>query len=338
MNENTELARRTALAQFRFGIIAPVIQNTYREKSESAYFKSLDGRPLTQPDGKTVRYSYKTMQKWATAYRKDGFDALMPMERSDKGASRVLTDEAIREIFRLISEFPRLNATQIHAKLISDAFIPATVSVCAIQRFIKRHDLRSARNPNVRDRKAFEEDAFGKMYQADTCYFPYITEDGQHRRVYCIMVIDDHSRLIVGAELFYNDNAANFQKVLKDTIATYGLPCKLLVDNGCSYSNEQLSLICGSLGIALIHARPRDGATKGKCERQWRTMKERWLYGLDVDSITSLAQFNALLREYVRSYNTTFHSGINAVPFERYQATKDNVRLPESREWLDECS
>ena len=61
------------------------------------------------------------------------------------------------------------------------------------------------------------------------------------------MIIDDHSRLLVGGELFYNDNAYNFQKVLKDAIATYGIPDKLYVDNGCSYSNEQLSMICVSL-------------------------------------------------------------------------------------------
>ena len=35
------------------------------------------------------------------------------------------------------------------------------------------------------------------------------------------MIIDDHSRLLVGGELFYNDNACNFQKVLKNAIATY---------------------------------------------------------------------------------------------------------------------
>ena len=29
------------------------------------------------------------------------------------------------------------------------------------------------------------------------------------------MIIDDHSRLLVGGGLFYNDNAYNFQKVLK---------------------------------------------------------------------------------------------------------------------------
>lgn len=124
--------------------------------------------------------------------------------------------------------------------------------------------------------------------QADTCYLPYITEDGRSRRVYCIMIIDDHSRLLVGGELFYSDNACNFQKVLKDAIAAYGIPDKLYVDNGCSYSNEQLPMICVSLGILLLHTKIRDGASKGKVERHFRTLKERWLYPLDINSITSL--------------------------------------------------
>ena len=80
------------------------------------------------------------------------------------------------------------------------------------------------------------------------------------------MIIDDHSRLLVGGELFYSDNACNFQKVLKDAIATYGIPDKLYVNNGCSYSNEQLSMICVSLGILLLHTKVRDGASKGKVE------------------------------------------------------------------------
>ena len=33
-------------------------------------------------------------------------------------------------------------------------------------------------------------------------------------------------------------------------------------DNGCSYSNEQLSLICGSIGTVLLHTKIRDGASK----------------------------------------------------------------------------
>ena len=200
-----------------------------------------------------------------------------------------------------------------------------------------RDSLKSARYPNLRDRKAFEEDSFGKIWQADTCYLPYITEDGKTRRVYCIMIIDDHSRLLVGGELFYNDNAYNFQKVLKNAIATYGILDKLYVDNGCSYSNEQLSMICVSLGILLLHTKVRDGANKGKVERHFRTMKERWLYTLDIDSITSLAQFNGMLRDYMHSYTTTFHRGIDTTPFDRYENTKQHPRRPLSREWLDDC-
>ena len=337
MNEQNNLSDAALVAQFRFALIAPVIQDLFPDATKTAYYKRVTENPLKLPDGTTKEYDYKTVEKWVSQYRLGGIDALMPRERSDKGTSRALPDTAIEEIYRLKEAFPRLNATQIHQKLIADSFIPASVSVDAVQRFIKHNDLKSARNPNVRDRKAFEEDMFGKMWQADTCYLPHITEDGQCRRVYCVMIIDDHSRLLVGGELFYNDNAANFQKVLKDTIATYGIPDKLYVDNGGPYCNEQLSLICGSVGTVLLHTRVRDGASKAKVERHFRTLKERWLYTLDVASISSLAEFNSLLKDYMRSYNTTFHTGTGCTPFSRYQDTKSHSRTPQSREWLEEC-
>ena len=338
MSKDTETIKRDAeVAQFRFALIAPVIQGLFPDTSATAYYKRVTASPLTLPDGSIVSYSYKTLEKWKSQYKIGGLDALMPNTRSDKGFSRVLNEEAIAEIYRIKLEHPRMNATQIYEHLVRESFIPANVSVDSAQRFIRRNDLKSARDSNLRDRKAYEEDEFGKIWQADTCYLPYITEEGKSRRVYCIMIIDDHSRLLVGGELFYHDNACNFQKVLKNAIAAYGIPDKLYVDNGCSYSNEQLSMICVSLGILLLHTRVRDGASKGKVERHFRTLKERWLYTLDIAAISSLAQFNGLLRDYIRSYNTTFHRGINGVPLDRYEASKEHPRKPESRQWLDDC-
>ena len=338
MSKDTETMKHNAeVAQFRFALIAPVIQGLYPDASATAYYKRVTASPLTLPDGSTVTYSYKTLEKWKSQYSIGGLDALMPGTRSDKGIPRALNEYAIAEIYRIKEEHPRMNATQIYTHLVRESFIPATVSVDSVQRFIRHNDLKSARDPNLRDRKAFEEDEFGKIWQADTCYLPHITEDGTSKRVYCIMIIDDHSRLLVGGELFYNDNACNFQKVLKDAIATYGIPDKLYVDNGCSYSNAQLSMICVSLGILLLHTRVRDGASKGKVERHFRTLKERWLYTLDMESIQSLAQFNGMLKDYMRDYNTTFHRGIDTIPLERYQASKDHPRKPESRQWLDDC-
>ena len=336
-NKQKNLSDAAAMAQFRLALIAPVIHGLYPDASRNAYYQRITENPLTLPDGSAFRYSPKTISKWVSLYQNGGIDALMPRERSDKGGTRVLTDTAIEEIYRLKEAFPRLNSTQIHRHLVEEAFIPASVSVCAVQRFVKKHDLKSARNPNMRDRKAFEEDAFGKMWQADTCYLPYITEDGLRRRVYCILIIDDHSRFLVGGGLFYNDSAYNFQKVLKDAVAAHGIPSKLYVDNGSSYSNGQLSLICGSIGTVLLHTKIRDGASKAKIERQFRTLKETWLYTLDLDSLSSLAQFNGLLKDYMRSYNTSLHSGIGTTPLSRYQQTRASIRTPASREWLEEC-
>lgn len=56
-----------------------------------------------------------------------------------------------------------------------------------------------------------------------------------------------------------------------------------------------------------------------------------------MESIHSLAQFNGMLREYMRSYNTSFHSGIGCTPMDRYLKTKDQIKAPASQEWLDEC-
>ena len=337
MNESKKLVTATEIAQFRFALIAPVIQGLFTDPSRTAYYKRVTEHPLKFPDGSVKEVKYKTLEKWVSVYQRYGFNALVPNDRSDKGSTRVLSDIAIEEIYRLKQEFPRLNATQIHAQLVQNGFIPATVNVCSVQRFIKRNDLKSARNPNLRDRKAFEEDSFGKMWQTDTCYFPYITEDGKSHRVFAICIIDDHSRLIVGGKLFYSDSAANFQTVFKNAVATYGIPSKLYTDNGSPYSNEQLRLICGSIGTVLLHTKVRDGASKAKIERFWRTTKERWLYSLDMDSVSSLEEFNTLFIEYLRNYNTTLHSGIGCTPFERYQASAKVVQSPKSREWLDEC-
>ena len=325
------------IAHFRFALIAPVIQDLYSEQSAAAYFRRVAEKPIVMPNGSSFSYSHKTLAKWANFYKNGGMDALLPKQRSDKGSTRVLNDVAIEEIFRLKEKYPRLNATQIHQMLIRNAYISASVSVAAVQRFIRRHELKSARNPNIKDRKAFEEPQFGCLWQADTCYLPYISENGRARRTYLIMIIDDHSRLIVGGQIFYNDNAYNFQKVLKQAIATYGIPDKLYLDNGSPYLNQQLTFICGCVGCLELHTPVRDGASKGKIERNFRSLKDRWLYSLDTAQIQSLAEFNELLSAYIYQHNTTVHSSTKETPLDRFMRTGNHIRIPKSAEWLDEC-
>ena len=103
-HNNPELALAVTTAQFRFGLIAPVLQGTYPDSSAVAYYKRVTERPLQLPDVTTVKYSYKTLEKWVSTYKRFGFDSLMPLERSDKGTSRVLSDAAIERIYSIKME------------------------------------------------------------------------------------------------------------------------------------------------------------------------------------------------------------------------------------------
>jgi len=327
------------LAYFRFALIAPVIQGTFNDASVAAYCRRVTEKPIIRPDGTPFLYKPGTLEKWITLYKVGGMEELMPRTRSDKGSTKSLSDECVSEIHRLKEKYPRLDAVQIHIRLVQDGFIPAAVSARTVQRYIKVQGLR---NPAVsgllKDRKAFEESFFGAMFQADTCYFPYIPDErGKRQRTYLLAIVDDHSRMVVGARLFFEDNAYNFQKLFKDTVATYGIPNKLYVDHGASYENSQLPFICGSIGTVLIHSPVRDGAAKAKVERFFGVVKSRWLRGLDTGQIRSLDEFNIELTEAVRKHNLTVNSSTVQTPMDRFLASRGHIRVPVSEDWLDDC-
>lgn len=325
-------------AYLRFAIIAPAIQGVFTEPTKTAYYKKVAEKPLKMPDGRSVFLKYNTFEKWEASYKHTGMDGLMPKARSDIGTSRVLSDAAIDEIHRLIQQFPRINATLVHAKLIEDGFIKATeVSVCAVQRFIKNNNLKTVAMQGVKDRKAFEEEFPCSMYQADTCHALYITENNVKRKAYLYHIVDDYSRLIVGARFFYEDNSYNFQLVLKEAVAKHGICNKLYTDNGGPYYNGQLKLILASLGVIEIHAPVRDGAAKAKVERSFRTIKDTWLNGFEPSEVGSLEELNRFLADYVRMRNNSVNRNTGETPMERYSRHIDRIRFPRSREWLDEC-
>lgn len=326
------------IASIRLALIQPAFNGTYPDATKKQYYERISEVPLKLPDGKAIKYSAGTLACWESDYRKGGFEALMPRQRSDSGKSRKLDDDTISAIIQIRTQFPKINATEIYHKLIADGIIRKNdVSLSTIQRYIKKHNLKGASAPGQKDRKAFEEEYVGGMYQGDTMYGPYLTENGVRRRTYCIMLLDDKSRMIVAGRFFYADNAYNFQKVLKEAVSSRGIPQKLYVDNGSPYKNEQLSLICGQLGTILIHTPVRDGASKGKCERNFRTLRNRFLNVLDMEQIAGIEQLNEKLHAYIQQHNTTVHSSTGMTPQDRYMADILHIKMPSDREWLENC-
>jgi transposase InsO family protein len=258
--------------------------------------------------------------------------------RSDEGCPRKVTDEAARAIFAINRQFPKMNATMVYEKLVADGVIKATeVSLCTIQRFMRSRIGNAPSASSVKDRRAFEAERPGALWQADTLYGPYVGCGKERHRAYMIAVLDDKSRLLVGARFFASDSSLNFQTVLKDAIARFGVPEKLYVDNGAPYKNEQMSAICGALGCVLIHAPVRDGAAKGKIERLNKTCRLRFLSALKDEDTSSMEALNDAFIAWVNTYNTTEHSSIGKTPMDAWRCGSDAVRRPASERWLYEC-
>lgn len=330
---------RNEMAMLRFSLIAPCINNTYTEASKSAYYRAVSQKPVTLPDGSQIYFNANTLGTWESRYRRLGFEGLQQRNRADRGYSRKLSGEHIEAIAAIKKKYPKINATQIHEKMILENIISASdVSVSTIQRHIKKTYAKDAQNPDIRDRKAFEERFSNGMWQADTLYGPHVLvpKTKTKTRAYLQMIIDDKSRMIVAGKFYDADNSINFLRTLKSAIATYGIPQKLYVDNGSAYKNGALSGICGHLGCVLLHTPVRDGASKGKCERNFRTLRDRWLNCIDLTQTIDMDSLNASLGDYIIKHNATIHSAHGTKPIDvfAHDAKEAPVRMPISPEWL----
>ncbi len=75
------------------------------------------------------------------------------------------------------------------------------------------------------------------------------------KAILCV-VLDDHSRMIVGQAFNASETISALTPVLKEALASYGIPKRLYVDNGASFSSDLLAKCCAMAGISLIHSNP----------------------------------------------------------------------------------
>lgn len=314
---------------FRFGIIAPAINQTHEYSSNEKFFDALSKQKF-EFKGKEYHFSKETLKHWYYLYKKDGFNKLESKARTDKNSSRKLNNETKQRIITIKENYPKCTGTAVYNMLIKENYIDkASVSLHTILRFIKNNNLKAGQLTNI-ERRMFEMENVNDCWQSDTSDGPYITIDGKKKRAKLIMFIDDKSRMITGYDFFFNDTAINMQKVLKTAVKTYGIPKKLFVDNGSPYANKQLSLICASLGIILIHAKPFSPESKAKIERSFRTIKDGWMRCTDWNQFTTLEDAKTSLDNFIyNNYLNIEHSSTGQTPNERWHNEYHLVRYKE---------
>ncbi len=260
---------RHAIALMRYSAIAPLIPGLPEGyKNLTDYLNEASRKGFVHPDGEVKNYAPKTLYKWYFNYRKGGFDALMPSGRSDCGKPRKLDDDLRERIAYLKGRYPRMSAAAIFRQLKEDGSIKnGEVSESTVNRYVNSLALEAEALP-MQDMRRYERPHINEVWCGDSSAGPYLkTPDGRKRRVYVIALIDDSSRLVTGAGVFFEDTFANLMSVMKGAVAKYGVPRMFNFDNGSAYKNKQMELLAARIGTTINYCKPYTPTAKAKVER-----------------------------------------------------------------------
>lgn len=313
--------KKQSIALMRYSAIAPAITGTLDNyNSLSAYFRDVSAKGIKGPDGSVRHYAASTLEKWYCAYKKSGFDALIPASRSDRGTSRKIDDALEEEIRYLKHTYPRLSAAAIFRQLQDKGSIKkGDLSEATVLRFINQMALQE-KLTNNQDLRRYERPHINEVWCGDSSVGPYLkTPDGKKHKVYIIALIDDASRFVVGVDVFFNDTFLNLMSVIRSAVSKYGIPKVFNFDNGSAYRNKQMELLAARIGSTINYCRPYTPIQKAKIERWFRTLKDQWMASLDMRDFTSLDELRGSLQTYVHLYNQTPHSSLSGTsPQERF--------------------
>lgn len=339
----TDAEYRQAIALFRYGVIAEFVHLPANSRGLYAKLREKAARSYTIPGSRRTTVAVETMRHWLAAYRRAGFDALIPKGRSDRGRPRALPQELADALIALKDEQPRLSIPQLIRAVVDSGAASADLHLppSTVHRLLARAGVMRKPNeqiPRGVDRRRFAFAHAGELWMSDVMHAISVgDEHGRRRKTYLIALIDDATRVIPYCAFALSENTPAFFTVFKQALLRRGIPQRLYVDNGANYRSQQLALVCAKLGIALIHARPYQPAGKGKIERWFRTVRAQFLSRVLTADTANLETLNRKLWAWVEAeYHHSPHRGLEEqTPLDRWAMSAEHIRLPDPKIDLD---
>jgi transposase InsO family protein len=220
--------------------------------------------------------------KWIGRFRVGGAEALHDRSRRPSicpAQSPATIEDAI---LRLRDQHPAWGGRKLRARLLAEGVrgVPAASTITAILRRHGRLDpaAATAHRPVVR----FEREAPNQLWQMD---FKGHFAAGAGR-CHPLTVLDDHSRFNLGLFACADEQDATTRGHLTTLFRRYGLPERILCDNGPPWGTAGSGQRYSGLGVWLLrlgvgvgHGRAYHPQTQGKDERFHRTLKAELLQG-----------------------------------------------------------
>lgn len=325
--------RKRDVALFRLAVLGDLVHTKLcRGALRRALAKKSEEQWLF-PDGKARGLAAKTIQSWLYVYRKRGFDGLLPRERKDRGSSRSIPIEIQTLVLDMKREDPGRSTPLILRELEGAGVMQrGDFSASAVTRLLSRHGLSGPKMElEVAARHRFVAAVCGELWQGDACHGPKLFDPaaGREVRVKIFGLLDDKSRLITYLRASFHERQEDFLRVLLEALRRRGVPRCVLLDNHGSFTGADVRVTCAKLGIRLVYARPYDGASKGKIERFWRTLRGHVLDRLAPEAVATIDDLNLRLMAWVSGeYNVRPHSGLGGrTPLEVFEEDADEVRF-----------
>ncbi len=219
------------------------------------------------------------------------------------------------------------------ARRLRDLGEPQVPAASTITEILRRHGLLdSAHAVGHKAFRRFEHERPNDLWQMD--FKGHFAHD--RGRCHPLTVLDDHSRFCLCLAACDDEGTATVERCLVPTFERYGLPWRILVDNGGPWGNSPddrytpLGVWLMRLGISISHSRPYHPQTLGKDERFHRTLKAEVVQGR---RFRDLMHCQNAFDDWRPVYNLQRpHESLDMeVPAQRYQASSRPypVHLPD---------
>jgi len=224
--------------------------------------------------------SRKTGYKWLKRYRKTGRQGLREQSRRPRHSPNQTAGQVEQLILEARQKHPAWGGRKLKRWLENKGHsgLPAPSTITTI---LRRHGKLDGRESAKHRRYIrFEKARPNQMWQMD--FKGHFALDNG-RRCHPLTVLDDHSRFLVGLKACADETRHTVQQQLTDLFRTYGLPQRMLMDNGPPWGGDAytphtiLTVWLLRLRIHVSHGRPYHPQTQGKDERLHRTLKAELL-------------------------------------------------------------
>lgn len=261
---------------------------------------------LAEQEGANVRelcrrfgVSAKTAYKWIGRYRAEGRAGLVDRPRRPHISPGRTARGLEQAVLALRDKNPCWGARKLRGQLrdMGWAELPAPSTVHEI--LVRHGRIDALESMKHKPWQRFEHAAPNALWQMD---FKGHFLIGM-QRCHPLTVLDDHSRFNLCLQACPNQQGLTVQEHLTASFRRYGLPQRLLVDNGApwgdTWDSPYTPLVAWliRLGIAVTHSRPYHPQTLGKDERFHRTLKAEVL-------CNTFADFPSLQRRFDQWRNT----------------------------------